>query len=173
MRQFRKARMEDLDEIMTVIDEARAFIASIGIDQWQDGYPQRDVIEADLRQGIGYVLYDGGIGAYAAMMLTEEPCYRNIDGAWLTQEGEYATMHRTAVCNRIRHSGAATEILRNLERLALLNAKRSMRVDTHRGNVAMNAFLQKQGYARCGEVDYSSHVAPPNDPIRVAYEKLL
>ena len=99
MRQFRQARMEDLDEIMMVIDEARAFIASIGIDQWQDGYPQRDVIEADLRQGIGYVLYDGGIGAYAAMMLTEEPCYRNIDGAWLTQEGEYATMHRTAVCN--------------------------------------------------------------------------
>jgi len=143
VREFRKAVPTDIDNIMLVIEEARAFIASFGIDQWQNGYPRREVVENDIENGIGYVLCDNDIVAYAVLMFTEEPFYKEIDGCWLTGANEYATMHRTAVCNRVRHSGIGTELMKHLEKLAVEAGKKSMRADTHRGNRAMNAFLKK------------------------------
>ena len=43
MQQFqfriRQATPDDIDAIMAVFAQARAAIAVLGIDQWQDGYP--------------------------------------------------------------------------------------------------------------------------------------
>ena len=44
---IRLAVQEDMAAIMAVFAQARAAIAALGIDQWQDGYPQREIIEKD------------------------------------------------------------------------------------------------------------------------------
>ncbi len=170
---FRRAAAEDLDAASAVLDEARAFIARAGIDQWQDGRPGREEIAEDIRAGCGYVAWDGGVAAYAALILTGEPGYAALRGEWSTAEGEYATIHRVAVCDRLRRTGVASALFGELERVSLLAGMRSVRVDTHRGNAAMNAFLQKRGYRLAGEVDYGDQIPPPLDPIRLGYEKLL
>ena len=41
---FRKTTIEDIKSIMQIIDEAKEYFRKMGIDQWQNGYPNSDVI---------------------------------------------------------------------------------------------------------------------------------
>ena len=39
--EIRKTDIADIDAVMPIFDEARTTIATLGIDQWQNGYPSR------------------------------------------------------------------------------------------------------------------------------------
>ena len=45
---FIKTKRKDLLPIMKIIREAQAFLACHKIDQWQNGYPNKDTILEDL-----------------------------------------------------------------------------------------------------------------------------
>ena len=81
---IRKTNISDLDSIMPVFDEARATIAALGIDQWQNGYPERDIIINDIDRSQSYLVELGGeIIATFALILDGEPDYDHIfDGEW-------------------------------------------------------------------------------------------
>ena len=85
---IRKATISDLDGIMAVIEEARGTIAALGIDQWQDGYPQREIIEADIRSGVSFCIENtdtGEILSTFAVFEDGEVLYDRIFyGAWKT-----------------------------------------------------------------------------------------
>ena len=53
-----KAERTDAIRIMEIINEAKAFLRSQGVNQWQTGYPAMADINKDLSDGIGYVLKD-------------------------------------------------------------------------------------------------------------------
>ena len=52
---IRRATIQDVDAIMAIVRGAQQALAELGIDQWQDGYPSRAVIETDIENGVGYV----------------------------------------------------------------------------------------------------------------------
>ena len=54
------ARPEQVDAMMAITDQAKANMAAMGIDQWQAGYPNRAVWEADVAAGAAYVVLDEG-----------------------------------------------------------------------------------------------------------------
>lgn len=63
-----KAERTDAIRIMEIINEAKAFLRSQGVNQWQTGYPAMADINKDLSDGIGYVLKDRGrIVGYAGI----------------------------------------------------------------------------------------------------------
>jgi hypothetical protein len=105
---IRLAVQEDMTAIMSVFAQARAAIAALGIDQWQDGYPTEAHIGADIEKGYAYVLCTGGtVQGYFAMIGEPEPTYARIyDGAWLT-DGAYTTVHRVAMSDALRGKGGA------------------------------------------------------------------
>ena len=49
---FRKSQMEDVDRILELIEMAKSSLKEMGIDQWQNGYPNREKIENDVNKGI-------------------------------------------------------------------------------------------------------------------------
>ena len=53
---IRTAAVDMLPEIQKVFDQARAAIAVLGIDQWQDGYPSDQRLIQDVEQKMGYAL---------------------------------------------------------------------------------------------------------------------
>lgn len=168
MLTFRRAEPRDIPDIMRAVREAQAFMKTLGIDQWQDGYPERETLERDIELEQLYVVADGGgVAAFAALSLLPEPVYDDIDGAWRS-EGPYLTIHRMAIDDAHRGGGIASEIVRQAERIARENARASVRVDTHTGNRAMRRFLEKSGFEYCGTVLY---LVKKGDPVRVAYEK--
>ena len=170
MPQFRLARENDLDDIMRAVGEAQAFMKALDIDQWQDGYPEREILARDIEIGQLYVVDDGGrIAAVAALSLLPEPIYDAIDGAW-TIAGPYLTIHRMALDDAHRGGGIASEILEHARQIARASGCASLRVDTHPGNKAMRRFLEKLGFTPCGTVVYP---VSGGDPTRVAYERAL
>ena len=176
---IRKAEARDLDSIMKIIAEARGTIALLGIDQWQDGYPQREIIEEDIRTGLSYCVENADtkeLVATFAVLHNGDPLYDTIlDGEWRTgeslsalgKESAYTAMHRVAISVSTRGSGMSTAIIDFVSSLAAENGKRSIRIDTHKGNAVMRRMLEKHSFVHCGTI-----ILENGDP-RVAYEKLI
>ena len=154
---IRLAVQEDMTAIMSVFAQARAAIAALGIDQWQDGYPTEAHIGADIEKGYAYVLCTGGtVQGYFAMIGEPEPTYACIyDGAWLT-DGAYTTVHRVAMSDALRGKGGAAEAMRYVISRTLRAGVPAVRIDTHEGNLRMRKFLEKQGFSPCGTIYLTS-----------------
>ncbi|MBE6598827.1 MAG: GNAT family N-acetyltransferase [Ruminococcaceae bacterium] len=170
---IRKTRVQDLPAVMPIFEEARASIAELGIDQWQDGYPAEADIRADIEAGESYcAVLDGEIVGCFALLFGGEPTYDVIeDGAWLTESdsanAKYAAIHRIAVKRARRGSGISTAIVNYAMEQAAANGKASVRVDTHHGNVVMRRMLEKHGFEACGTIYLASGHR------RVGYERLV
>lgn len=169
---IRTAVTADHAAIMRVIAEARAFIASYGSDQWQDGYPEPELIESDIAAKLGYVYEDeSGIHAYAAIIPGHEPIYDHlISGAWKIDRDQYVTVHRLAIDNSCRGKGVGRQMLTFAADLARENNLDCVRADTHRANKAMQGLMTKCGFEYCGDVEYD---VTAGDPVRVCFEKVL
>ncbi|HGR1688795.1 TPA: N-acetyltransferase family protein [Streptococcus pneumoniae] len=66
--EIRLAFPNEVDAIMQVMEDAKKCLADAGSDQWQNGYPNADVIIDDIISGQAYVaLEEGELLAYAAV----------------------------------------------------------------------------------------------------------
>ena len=166
----RKAELSDLDKIMSVIADARRFLLEQNVDQWQDGFPDRDVIREDILHHETFVFQNGGdVSAYVSLSLEPEESYKNIDhGGWLTEGGNYATVHRTAIAKDCRGQGLSARLFSVCEKTARERNMQSIRVDTHPDHLRMRHIIEKNGYTLCGRIFLTRGGAE-----RFAYEKLL
>ena len=173
--QFRQSQTEDLDQIVRIAEDAKAFLRANGVSQWQRGsYPDRALFASDIENGIGYVMADGNrVCAVCAVTFDEEPSYRRlVKGAWLTgDEAAYATIHRSAVASECRGQGIAGRLFASVCDLAAGRGVGSVRVDTHPDNTAMRLALEKAGFVPCGEL-VLDRCEEAGDP-RIGYERIL
>ena len=165
----RPVRPDETGRVAAIFEEAKKTIAALGIDQWQDGYPNKSIADADAAAGISYaVTVDGEIAGVCTLIPDGEVTYDVIeDGEWLTgnDNRRYMTVHRMAVAVAYRGLGAAACLLRFAGERAELLGLSSVRIDTHRGNAVMRRMLEKNGFVPCGIIHLKN-----GDP-RVAYEK--
>lgn len=163
-------RMEMLDPIMDLFHRAQRRMAGIGIDQWQDGYPERERIAEDIDIEIARAFTDGdSLAGYAALLIGHEPVYDALRGAWLLPDARYAVIHRMAMNEGFNGRGLGAKVLAALSGEAARAGCDSIRADTHRGNFPMRRLLERNGFSECGECEYEC----AGDPIRVAYERAL
>lgn len=166
--QIRHAQLSDLSAIWQIIQDAIQARKEEGSDQWQDGYPNPQVLEDDIQKAYAYVLCSKDeILAYAALIFGEdpEPAYASIDGAWLSNQ-PYVVVHRVATAKKHKGKGIATYLFREIEKIALEKSYFSIKVDTNYDNLAMLKLLDNLEYSYCGIV-----VLPGGE--RKAYEKIL
>ena len=168
---LRKAVREDLPAIMQIIDEAKEKLRRMVVDQWQDGYPNQAIIEADIEAGEAFVWTipsktspSPSVIAYIMFSFNSDPDYAVItDGQWLNT-GDYAVFHRLAVASAYRGEGYAGQVLRRIIDLAQEAGFDSVRADTHSDNISMQHTLENNGFERCGRV-----LIRGSEP-RIAYE---
>ncbi len=172
MMAFRLSGERDLPAIMAIVTKAQAYLASRGVDQWQDGYPDEKVMREDMRLWQGYVLLrEGEVAGIATIVFTGESSYDEIfEGAWTTPE-PYACIHRIAVDAALRGTGAADELIRQAEAVIRARGVLSVRIDTHQDNLVMQRMLVRNGYRPCGVI----YLKDGNErgAARVALEKRL
>lgn len=161
-----KATTQDIDLIMTFINEGKNFLKSKGVDQWQGEYPNRQSIVDDIANEIGYLISDGEITVgYCCVDFGGESAYDDLVGEWLSY-GDYAVLHRLAMSGEHRNKGFADVAFSLAEKLTREKGVFSLKIDTHEGNEVMLHLLEKNGYTYCGKVTY-----PQGD--RIAFEKLI
>lgn len=173
---IRPARPDEVDRLMEVYADGRRALAALGIDQWQSGQPTREMVEADVARGETFVAVDAdGIGGAAMIGAGGEPTYDSIDGAWLLEspssESDYLVVHRIATAADHAHRGMAKALFSYADQRARDLGKKSLRVDTHAGNVRMRALMGKLGYTECGVILLAPGVEGTRE--RVAFEKLV
>ena len=143
---------EDVPAIMTLVEAAVRRLAAMGVDQWQDGYPNRGRIEQDVAEGIGYVIEEADrVVAYGAVIFTGEDAYRAIEGQWLTEEENYVVVHRMCVAEEVVGQGFGRRFMEAAEQFSR-GRVRSFRVDTHADNRVMQSLLPRLGFTRCGTI---------------------
>ena len=168
---FRKTTNSDIASLMPIFEEARKTIAALGIDQWQNGYPSEGVVLADVEKDQSYLCeLDGKVCGTFAMLKDGEPTYDKIyDGHWPTGDDsrDYIAIHRVAISVSSRGRGLSGRIIAYATEFATSLGRKSLRIDTHRGNVVMRRMLEKNGFSYCGIIYLE------NGDERVAYEKTV
>lgn len=165
---IQKAKLKDLTAIVRLINQAKAYFKESGIDQWQDGYPNEDVIRNDIDLGHSYVLVnkDQIIGTFY-FACEDEISYQTIRNGQWHSSSPYAVVHRIVVDNTIKGHGYAKFMMDYAISQTKKHGLSSIRIDTHRDNLSMQRFLQKNGFHYCGDITLQSG-AP-----RIAFEKIL
>lgn len=165
---FRKGVESDLERVMELVADAQNWFREQGIDQWQDGYPTREIISSDILGSENYIVELNGVAvATAVISFAGELTYSEIKGKGWLNENRYAVVHRIAVADECRRKGIAKEILHFTEELCAERGINDIRIDTHRDNRAMRSLLKKMGYTHCGRITLTSGAS------REAYHKEL
>ena len=166
--EFRKTLSQDINDVMKIINKSQDYFKEQGINQWQNNYPNSQVIQDDIDQDSSYVLLNNNqIVGTTALSFDGEPTYNNIyEGKWLTS-GVFAVIHRIAVDNSFKGLGFASKIIAEVENICINKSIKSIKVDTHEDNKSMQRLLDKCGFKYCGVIYL------PDNAKRVGYEKEL
>lgn len=171
---IRQARIEDLNEVLTVIADAKELLKNNGSLQWQDkdGYPNYQTLKNDIdKQSLYVKTINGVIAGIAVLGKDGEPAYDNIyQGNWLNNEKFYV-IHRLAVKKEYYRQGIAKEILTFFEQVTQSMGVDNIKIDTTQENIAMNNLLINCGYQKCGVIYLNRKDV--YDKERLAYQKVL
>lgn len=152
----------DMDALLGIFAYARQQMALDGnATQWGDNYPEREQLEADIQQGVSYVVeHEGAISGTFVFILGKDPTYLLIEnGVWINDSLAYGTIHRIA------SNGSCKGIFHAV--LAWCSAQcANIRIDTHADNRRMIHLIEKAGFTRCGII-YTRKCSP-----RIAYQRL-
>lgn len=159
---IRKTAPAELEQIMTLYEHARFFMADNGNpSQWGSTYPPCSLVQTDIENGDSYVCEDQGrIIATFYYKDGPDPTYQQIEeGCWLNGR-PYGTVHRITSDGSVR--GAASYCL-NWAFAQCGNLK----IDTHRDNHIMQHLLAKNGFQYCGII------RTDDGSERLAYQKTV
>ena len=162
--------LNNIPTIMSIIGDAQSYLKNLGIDQWQDGYPNEEQILIDIKNEVSYVIGNKENDVMGTVVFTTktETAYKNIEGDWLTEaNSKYGVIHRLAVSNEFRGYGVAKYAFQYFENELIQSKVSSMRIDTHRGNKGMQKLITSLGYQYCGVIILSSGAE------RLAFEKVF
>ena len=164
---IRKAEKNELDDIMQVYESCVNRMIALGIDQWDETYPNREIIQQDLEIGNYYVgVIDNEIVAGIKIDSIQDPTYLTID--WADKTNNFMVVHRLCSKTRVWSKGIGKKMMDFAEELALNNKCISMRLDTYINNPKAIAFYKRIGYNQLGNIKLK-----PEKDIYYCFEKIL
>jgi GNAT superfamily N-acetyltransferase len=162
--------LKEIPIILEIIEDAKTYLASQNIDQWQNGYPNVAQIENDILNGESFVVINDENQVMATSMFStnKEPTYKIIEGNWIITEDEiYGVIHRMAIKKEFRKFGLATLLFDEFHLQLVEKNIKSLKIDTHEGNLGMQSLIKKLGYSYCGII-YTNY-----GDKRLAFEKVI
>lgn len=171
---LRRATKADLPAILTIINEAKAYLKEQGINQWQAGYPTNQDIEKDIEQQISYVLMvDGQIAGTAALWPDNDVNYDDIkEGSWRgNPDDKYMSIHRIAISSKFRGQHLSEKMMQGLFTISTILGYDEIRIDTHPLNKGMQKVITNNGFEYRGIIDFIDENEVDNK--RFAYQLYL
>jgi GNAT superfamily N-acetyltransferase len=151
MTAIRPGREDDVDAIMGVVRRVIAAMREEGIDQWDEIYPDRQVLSTDAREGALFVADDAD-GLAGILVLNE---FQNAEYAavpWTFVTPPVCVLHRLFVDPGRRNRGIATVMVSFAEQRARELGYRTMRLDAFTRNPAALRLYHRLGYRDAGAV---------------------
>lgn len=153
-----KACIDNIDDIISIIDQAKTYLKSNNINQWQDGYPNKETFINDINNDCLYLVKEDNTVLSVFALTNYDGNYDVIyDGKWHSDKA-YVAVHRIAIDDKFKGRGVAKYIFDYVK-----DNYSYIRVDTHKDNLSMQKCLLKNGFKYCGIIylsrDNSSRLA--------------
>lgn len=153
---IRKAAKKDLEKIMEMYKSCVSAMLDIGIDQWDESYPNIDIITSDINAETFYVAeintkIIGGIN----IDQNQDKSYLGIN--WEDISNSCLVVHRLAVRKEFWNKSIGKKLMLFGENLTIEKGLRSVRLDTYSGNPKAIQFYRKLGYKQLGEIDLKAN----------------
>ena len=148
---IRKAQTSDLENIMKMYKSCVAGMIKIGIDQWDNTYPDTETITQDLENQTYYVAEEkreiiGGIN----IDQNQDPTYLDVN--WQDISNQFLVVHRLGVKEKNWGDGIGKDLMIFTEKLVMEKDLKSIRLDTYSGNPKAMEFYIRLGYRELGAI---------------------
>lgn len=156
---IRTANIQDLDELYFIYKKAKLHLDDQGIFQWNDSYPNRSVIEKDIRDNSLFVLEnESEITGAVCLNQEQDSQYKQI--SWHHHDLPILVIHRLVVSPHLQGKGYAQILMRFAEDYATQMKAKSIRLDAYGENSRLQAFYQKRGFQKRGNIFFEGRTAP-------------
>ena len=149
---IRKAVLSDLKNIFDVYLKAIDKLRSLGIDQWDEIYPDFETIKNDIERGEMYIMPLNGHIAACGVINKENDGYDE-GGKWKFGEN-YRVIHRLCVNVDFQSMGIGKKMLQCLEDEIKKMKFDSVRIDVLPSNKRAIEMYKNYGYIDVGQVEY-------------------
>ncbi len=149
----------DIHPIFGVFRECRYDLDNQGIKQWDDIYPNKEVIAADIKnQSIFILKHDEEIGGVISFDEVEIEEYKSVN--WKHTNGRNVVVHRLSVRPKFQGQGIAKKLIQFVHGKCKEEQFSSVRLDVYSGNQRAIEFYKRLGYEIRGEVWYPRRTLP-------------
>ena len=138
-----------------------------GIDQWDENYPNADIIRADIKARTYFIAeLNGEIVGGINLDKNQDPAYLTI--GWKDKTNSFLVVHRLAVKKEKWGDGIGKELMLFVEMVVVEEGYQSIRLDTYSGNPKAIDFYRRLGYTELGTID----LKPEKDKYH-CFEKII
>jgi len=164
---IRKANKTDLDNIMLMYKSCVKGMIANGIDQWDETYPNDEVIMKDLIAQTYFVAIEnndiiGGIN----IDKNQDKTYLDID--WEDTSNSFLVVHRLGVKEEFWKKKIGKKLMIFAENRVIEKGLKSIRLDTYSGNPKAMEFYRRLGYRELGSINLK-----PNKNEYYCFEKII
>jgi ribosomal protein S18 acetylase RimI-like enzyme len=151
--ELRKADKQDQEKIVCLYLKAIADMIKSGVYQWDEIYPNEEVLTEDIDRGEMYVLTDGNFIS-ACVVINEEQDISYLPASWHNTEGRFAVIHRLCVHPDFQGKGIGKKTMQLAQEMLKREGFLSIRLDTFSKNPIARRMYEHLGFSYVGEVTF-------------------
>ncbi len=150
---FRQASKNDIEEVDSLVQNAILKMKENGIEQWDELYPNKEVLEEDIQKEQMTLLVDEN--KIAAIYVLSEDCDEGYnDGKWKYPDSKFCVIHRLCVNPEYQNKGIAKKCVLNIENECRKNGYKTIRLDSFVENPFAAKLYEKLGYECVGKTKF-------------------
>lgn len=149
---IRKCKIDELGIVMELIKESVQDMQARGLDQWDEIYPNTEVISNDIFEGNLYVYAKEKIAGIIVLNEHQDKEYQEVN--WILPNERPMVIHRLCIHPNYQSKGIARAMVSFAEEFAKSQQYLSIRLDTFSENDKACRLYEKLGYKNVGTVTF-------------------
>jgi ribosomal protein S18 acetylase RimI-like enzyme len=150
---IKKLLQENLPDAFSIIESVIRKMNAEKIEQWDEVYPNVEVLEEDIKKGEAYGFFDS-TELKGFIVLNEEYSAEYDSLEWEACCGKSLIIHRLSVKANCQGQGIAKGLMDFSEEYARQKGYSSIRLDAFLDNKAALNLYEKRGYRKAGTVTF-------------------
>ncbi len=143
---IQRARLEDVETLVAIEDEAARWVRSLGIEPGEAPRPLGEIFSEAVARGEIYVVLSDGIVAGKITLQTGD------DPVWEGIPGDALYVHGLTTARAFAGQEIGRALLRWAEDRARESGKAYLRLDCNADNPALRAYYERAGFTHRGDV---------------------
>lgn len=164
---IQKAKISEIGDIMLMYKSCVEGMLANNIDQWDESYPNKDIIMQDLIAQTYFIVIEHNI-IIAGINIDQNQDKTYLPLKWKDKKNQFLVVHRLAVKEFFWGKGIGKSLMIFTEKLAIKKGLNSIRLDTYSGNPKAMNFYKRIGYNEVGTINLK-----PNKNKYHCFEKII